>query len=396
MKCFIVVAISVLGWLAAFGEGTVNFVNIGNGWAAPVYLGFPDSIRLSGPQYRAGLFAGPSPGHLSLLASTPFLTGGGAGFFSGGTVEIPGVQGGGTAWVQVVAWDTTLFGTTDDASFFDALAYNPGMGFVPWAASSMFSVVTGNPASFPPTSPAPLTELTNSPVRFCLSPCFRGFTVQPTNQTLLAGATATLCVQAIASFPACQWYFNGAPIPGANGSCYQIANVQPTNSGSYNAVLSGRYYVQSSDAVTLTVLSPPFITRQPQTQTAFVGSTVRFSLGASGNQPVTYQWFFNGTHALDSGTEWALRLTNVQAAQIGAYTAVAKNAFGTVTSSPAMLNVIPPVPRRMVPALSLLGQAGSLLNLENAAVLAPSPNWASFDNVALTNTSQGYFDLSIV
>ena len=41
-----------------------------------------------------------------------------------------------------------------------------------------------------------------------------------------------------------------------------------------------------------------------------------------------------------------------------------------------------------------MGQPGSSLNLQDAEALGPSPNWVTFDNVALTNTSQWYFDLS--
>jgi hypothetical protein len=48
----------------------------------------------------------------------------------------------------------------------------------------------------------------------------------------------------------------------------------------------------------------------------------------------------------------------------------------------------------MVPALTLMGQPGSSLNLQDAEVIGSSPNWVNLDNVALTNTSQWYFDLS--
>jgi hypothetical protein len=80
--------------------------------------------------------------------------------------------------------------------------------------------------------------------------------------------------------------------------------------------------------------------------------------------------------------------------QAGTYTLVVTNVAGAVTSAPAMLSVIPPVEQRMVPALALLGQPGSLLNLDDADALGPSPAWVTFDSVTLTNSSQWYFDLS--
>jgi hypothetical protein len=110
---------------------------------------------------------------------------------------------------------------------------------------------------------------------------------------------------------------------------------------------------------------------------------------------LAYRWLFNGTTAATgSTTNGALLLTDVLPEQAGAYAVTVSNAFGAVTSSPAMLSVISAVGRRMVPALSLMGQPGSSLNLQDADALGSSPSWATFDNVALTNTSQWYFDLS--
>jgi hypothetical protein len=48
----------------------------------------------------------------------------------------------------------------------------------------------------------------------------------------------------------------------------------------------------------------------------------------------------------------------------------------------------------MAPALPLLGQPGSLLNLEDTETLGPSSARMAFDSILLTNTSQWYFDTS--
>lgn len=152
--------------------------------------------------------------------------------------------------------------------------------------------------------------------------------------------------------------------------------------------------VQVSTSATLTVLEPPNITYPPQDQTAYVGSTVNFRASAGGSLPLAYQWYFNGS-AISRAGSTGLQLTNVSAAQAGTYTLVVTNVAGAVTSAPAMLSVIPPVERRMVPALALQGQPGSLLNLDDADALGPSPAWVTFDSVTLTNASQWYFDLSL-
>jgi hypothetical protein len=126
-----------------------------------------------------------------------------------------------------------------------------------------------------------------------------------------------------------------------------------------------------------------------------MGSSAAFKVRAEGDPSMTYQWFFNGTNVISgANTNCSWHLTNVQPSQAGAYAVVLANAFGAVTSAPAMLSVIPAVERRMVPGLTLVGQPGNSLNLQDADALGPSPNWVTFDNVALTNTSQWYFDLS--
>jgi hypothetical protein len=124
-----------------------------------------------------------------------------------------------------------------------------------------------------------------------------------------------------------------------------------------------------------------------------VGSTVDFRACATGSVPLAYQWFFNGSPISRAGRT-DLQLTSVSPTQAGAYTLVVTNVAGAVTSPPALLSVIPPVELRIVPGLSLLGQAGSLLNLENANTLSLAPAWVILDRVVVTNTRQWYFDVS--
>jgi len=60
-------------------------------------------------------------------------------------------------------------------------------------------------------------------------------TVQPANQTVARGSTATLAVTATGA-TSYQWRFNGADISGATSSTLQVANVQPANTGYYMVV----------------------------------------------------------------------------------------------------------------------------------------------------------------
>ena len=89
---------------------------------------------------------------------------------------------------------------------------------------------------------------------------------------------------------------------------------------------------------------PPSIVTPPQTQTVIVGSTVTFSVAASGSQPLSYQWKCNGVN-ISGATSANYTIFNVQTSQAGNYTVVMSNAGGTATSATAVLtvNVLPSI-----------------------------------------------------
>ncbi len=142
----------------AYAQGTVSFLNINAaaGLNAPVFDRLNTTLKLTGPAWMAGLWAGTTPTTLAQIATTTFLTGSGAGYFNGGGQSIPTVPGGAPAWIQVNVWDSTLNGTTTGATWAEALA----SGFLEvWQQSNLFTVVTGDPTTSPPQTPAPLVGL---------------------------------------------------------------------------------------------------------------------------------------------------------------------------------------------------------------------------------------------
>ena len=117
--------------------------------------------------------------------------------------------------------------------------------------------------------------------------------------------------------------------------------------------------------------SAPILVTVPPDQTAEAGSTVDFSVDAFGGPGTTYLWFFNGTDLISFGTNCGTELTDVEPSQSGGYTILVTNAFGAVTGAPVMLNVIAPVERRPVPAISLSGAAGGQMG-SNPAIRSVS------------------------
>jgi sugar lactone lactonase YvrE len=82
----------------------------------------------------------------------------------------------------------------------------------------------------------------------------------------------------------------------------------------------------------------PTITSQPQSQTATVGSSVSFTVGASGSAPLSYQWTKNGT-AISGANSQTLSFASVQSSDAGNYAVTVSNSAGNVTSNTATLTV---------------------------------------------------------
>jgi hypothetical protein len=143
------------------------------------------------------------------------------------------------------------------------------------------------------------------------------------------------------------------------------------------------------------ILAPrgPTILKPPLTQSAEAGTTVHLAANATGEPSPVYQWYFNRTNLLSCASS-DLVLTNILFSQSGTYTVVAINDAGAVTSSPAMLNVIAPVPRRLVPGVTLMGQPGNPTGLDYRDILGPTANWQTMATIALSNAPEFYFDVS--
>lgn len=106
--------------------------------------------------------------------------------------------------------------------------------------------------------------------------------------------------------------------------------------------------VHSASLLLLTSLtclagSPPVIKPSStlSSQAVFTGSSAVFTVGATGDAPLRYQWRRDGQD-LASQTNRALNLKVVQAADDGAYDVVVSNSSGTATSYGVHLHVVPP------------------------------------------------------
>lgn len=83
----------------------------------------------------------------------------------------------------------------------------------------------------------------------------------------------------------------------------------------------------------------PVIVSQPANARVASGEDAVFSVGATGNGPMFYQWFFND-NPLAGEQETSLVIQGVTVTNAGAYSVSVSNVYGTVVSSAATLTVL--------------------------------------------------------
>ena len=167
--------------------------------------------------------------------------------------------------------------------------------------------------------------------------------LQPTNQTLAAGGTATFTTSADGRAPLrYQWYFGATALTGETSPVLMFANAQFANAGGYSVTIANPDGAVTSAVATLTVLLPPSIQQQPTNQNATPGTNVSFTVVAGGSAPLSYQWWFNETNLLAWATTPTLTVTNAQATNAGTYQVIVANQAGAAYSDAATLTINAP------------------------------------------------------
>lgn len=196
---------------------------------------------------------------------------------------------------------------------------------------------------------------------------------QPSNVSLFPGEDAMFSVTVVGAGPLnYQWYLDGTNlIAGVNSPTLTVTSAQTTDAGSYHVVVSNSVGVVTSSSATLALLNPlPVITGEPTSLSLFSGEDAVFSVTNTGRAPFAYQWFFNETNLLVGATASSLSLTNVQSSEEGTFQVVITNAFGAVTSTPAILVVsnTPPIVTIFPQPISAPVSVGSPVTLTIAAI----------------------------
>jgi len=229
-------------------------------------------------------------------------------------------------------------------------------------------------------------------------------TVQPQSQTNYVGATVTFSVSTTSLYPTgYQWQRNetnltdGGNISGATNSTLTLTGISHPDAASYSVIVSNAAGSVSSSNATLTVNDLLFFVMQPLSQTVGVGSTVTFAAEVGGVPPFVFQWSFNrapvGSPA--AGTNFSsITLTNVGTNQAGNCTVEVFNGSGSLTSSNAVLTVIPQPTLALqilagYPLLTLNGILSNNFVVQYSTNLART-NWINL--LSMTNFSSSSYE----
>jgi hypothetical protein len=172
------------------------------------------------------------------------------------------------------------------------------------------------------------------------------------NATAITGqpAAASACLGGSQSFAVTatgtgtltyQWKKNGLEISGnatATSSTLTLSGIAAEDVANYTVDVTGTCGTVTSNAAALTINSATVISTQPSAAVDCAGATVNFSVVASGQGTLSYQWRKDGG-ALAGETNSTLVISNISIADAGQYSVVVSGDCGVVTSSNALLTI---------------------------------------------------------
>lgn len=367
-------AVSVYQWQRQPADGSTGFVNLSNdgtysGVTTSTLTVSNISATMNNDQFRVYVSNFISPdatsnaATLSTVISAPIFTSIASASFKA---------------TELGAYNITASG--NPAPTFTAT------GLPSWLSISSAGVLSG---TAPDTSGSPFALIITASNGVTVTQAFTltvnpavvapAITVQPNSGTIARGQTANFTVTATGTAPlAYQWSKDGVVISGATSSTLTIPGAQPVNAGAYTVTVSNSANTVTSAAGVLAVNAPPTITAQPHSQTALAGSTVTFTVAATGTPAPSYQWRANGL-TIASANSPTLTLSNVQAINAANYDVVVSNGVGGSVSSLAQLTIVAaasapvitasPTPRTLVVGSSVV------LTVGVSAAPAPTYQW---------------------
>lgn len=142
-----------------------------------------------------------------------------------------------------------------------------------------------------------------------------------------------------------QWEKNGQLLPDQLTARFSLSSASPDDTGVYRVRISNSSGETWSDPIDLIVSAdPPEITDNPGNLSLYSGQEIHLAANAKGSLPLTYQWLHNGDPVTSAdGPE--LNIPAALSQNAGGYVLRVSNAFGSVDSSTALVEVTDQPPR---------------------------------------------------
>jgi len=227
----------------------------------------------------------------------------------------------------------------------------------------------------------------------CNAPFVPMIITQPTNETAMAGDTATFSVSATGSQLDYQWSFDDTNIVGANESTLTITNVALPDLGSYSVVVTNELGTAASSNAMLFLY--PFIETPFTGAITYWGNSATLSVGAIGSGQLSYQWYFNGV-PIDVATNATLDFTSIQPTNGGLYSVVVSSPYGTITNAAYQVIVNPAnVSLGFYPGLTISGVEGYSYIIQSSTNLENTNGWLTLTNLTLTQPVQLWIDTTV-
>lgn len=176
-------------------------------------------------------------------------------------------------------------------------------------------------------------------------------TQHPAAQNVCTGANATFSVAATGDGTLTyQWQkntvniSNGGHYSGCTTATVSVAGADTNDAADYRCVVANASGSVTSNAAALILKSVSSITGQPSNQTIPSGGTATFSVTATGDGTLTYQWQKNAANLTDGGhysgvTTATMSVSSADTNDAASYRCVATAGCGSATSNAATLTV---------------------------------------------------------
>jgi hypothetical protein len=194
-------------------------------------------------------------------------------------------------------------------------------------------------------------------------------TQQPAASTAVGvGGNVYLSVSAMGQAPlSYQWTLGNTNLPGLTNYFLSMNGIQPGQAGAYRVIVNNPYGTVTSAVAQVSVLVPPTVVTPPQGTNVLAGRSFSLSVTAAGSGPLSYRWTFEG-NTINGATNSVLTVTDAQTLNEGVYRAIVSNTAGSVSSSPALVRVIPAGPLVISPPASVTAPASTNVSFVVSAI----------------------------